>query len=160
MTTKKIKELDVPVDNQSGDYTAVMSFSTPSPGFVYVQLTDQDGNELWRELITESPVTLEANFSHTNLEKLILNRYESNAHSVTSYIFELYWSLPVDICSWITGLGGWEAITSMHVLDLLKARLGIIDLGFTVTSVHRLGVLNYRLDDSVNGDYWTGCTTP
>jgi len=68
--------------------------------------------------------------------------------------------LLVDICTWITGLGGWEAITSMDALDLLKARLGIIDLGFTVTSVHRLGVLNYRLDDPVNGDYWTGCRTP
>lgn len=324
MTTKKIKELDVPVDKQSGSYTATMSFSTPSPGFVYVQLTDQDGNELWRELITESPVTLEAGFSHTNLTKLILNRFESNAHAVTSYIFELYkvvevctqnfivydhdgtpvsggWTvhaeiyeekdgafieektctvdadglcsllLPIgrwiesyakkndvkttgrafeactdrtplsqfvtcdnptpnhvsgcdlllywdtdndgiisydemvaashaydpllppeeqttvtlaelgfliscysdfagviankcpgcvyviDICSWITGLGGWEAIMTSHIMDLVSGYLGIKDLGFTVTIAYIMGVVAYYLNQPESGDSLTDC---
>lgn len=95
MTTRKIKELDIPVDRQIGIYTVKMTFSTPSPSLVFVQLTDQDGKELWKTVISKSSEEFTAEFSHANLTKLILNRFESNPYSVTSHIFELYWTTPM-----------------------------------------------------------------
>lgn len=98
MTTKKIKELGVPADKQVGEYTAIMSFSVPVPtrdlGNVSVRLTDQNGKVLWGPyLITKSPTgDITATFSHTNLTKVILSRYLSNAYGVTSHKFKLYWN--------------------------------------------------------------------
>ena len=101
MTTKKIKELDIPAGKQSGEYRVVMSFSVPVPerdlNNVSVRLTDQNGNVLWGSyLITTSPTgDIVATFSHTNLTKLILWRYLSNAYGVTSHKFQVYWSPPI-----------------------------------------------------------------
>jgi hypothetical protein len=97
MTTKKIKELDIlPVEKQKGKYNVLMSFSVPDIardlGNVSVQLTDQNGVILWGPyLITESPVEVIATFTHTNLTKVILWRYLSNAYGVTSHKFDVYW---------------------------------------------------------------------
>lgn len=97
MATKVIKELDIPAEKQKGEYIVVMSFSVPDPvrdlNNVYVQLTDQNNNTLWGPyLITESPTgDIIITFTHTNLTKLILLRYLSNAYGITSHKFEIYW---------------------------------------------------------------------
>lgn len=75
---------------------------------------------------------------------------------VTGYLKEA----PAPVCSWITGLGGWEAIMASHIMDIVSAYLGVTGLGFAVTVSHIMGAVAYYLNEPESGDGLTGCTTP
>jgi len=61
------------------------------------------------------------------------------------------------ICTWISDLGGPAALTTSNVLFIMRARLGLEDPGFEVTTPDVLGVLYYRLGLIGQGNSSTGC---
>ena len=67
---------------------------------------------------------------------------------------------PADICTWIASIGGASAIPghSALILTLINGYLvGSSALGFTVTSAHILGCIDYYLGDTVGGNNFTHC---
>ena len=63
----------------------------------------------------------------------------------------------MDICNWILSVGGWQAITAYHIMQLVKAYLGQINLGYTVTMPHIIGAIAYYLGIREDGNNLTGC---
>lgn len=63
----------------------------------------------------------------------------------------------VDICNWITSIGGWTAITAYHIMTLVRGYLGQISLGYTVTMAHINGAIAYYLGIKDSGNMFTGC---
>lgn len=64
----------------------------------------------------------------------------------------------VDICNWIISIGGWTAITAYHIMTLVRAYLGQISLGYTVTMAHINGAIAYYLGIKDSGNMFTTCT--
>ena len=96
--TQTIKELDIPVGKQSGDYKVKLSFTTPYPRSVIARLLDQDGNEIWGDVITSSPYTKEIEFHSDNLTKLVVERRDSGNLDLTSNTFEVYRKKIIETC--------------------------------------------------------------
>ncbi len=63
----------------------------------------------------------------------------------------------LDICNWIISVGGWTQITAYHIMLLVDAYLGLINLGFTVRMQDILGAIAYYLDFLSSGNAFTGC---
>lgn len=63
----------------------------------------------------------------------------------------------VDICNWIISIGGWDAITAYHIMLLVDAYLGLINLGYTVRMQDILGAIAYYLGFLGSGDTFTEC---
>lgn len=66
----------------------------------------------------------------------------------------------VDICNWITSIGGWTAITAYHIMTLVRAYLLQINLGYTVTMAHINGAIAYYLGWLDSGNTFTTCAFP
>lgn len=64
----------------------------------------------------------------------------------------------VDICSWITSLGGRISITVFNIMMMVSAYLGQSSLGFTVTVAYIMGAVAYYLNRASSGNSLTGCT--
>jgi hypothetical protein len=64
----------------------------------------------------------------------------------------------VDICNWIISIGGWDAINTYHIMLLVDAYLGLINLGYTVRMQDINGAIAYYLNWTDSGDTYTGCS--
>ncbi len=64
----------------------------------------------------------------------------------------------VNICSWIISIGGWTQITAYHIMLLVDAYLGHINLGYTVRMQDILGAIAYYLNMLDSGNNFTGCS--
>jgi len=62
-----------------------------------------------------------------------------------------------DICSWITGKGGCDALAAFDIMTLVKGYIGKESLGFTVTASHISGAVAYYLGQKASGNTLTGC---
>lgn len=66
-----------------------------------------------------------------------------------------------NICTWITGLGGWRAIGAFDIMTLVSAYSGQVSLGFTVTAAHIMGTVAYYSNKTSgtadSGNALTGC---
>ena len=63
----------------------------------------------------------------------------------------------MDICAWITSLGGWDAISTYHIMTLVDAYLQLTNLGFTVRMQDINGAIAYYLNMPASGNTSTGC---
>jgi hypothetical protein len=65
------------------------------------------------------------------------------------------------ICSWITGIGGWNAISAYNIMTLVSAYSGSTSIGFTVTAIHIMGTVAYYgakgTGNPSSGNNLTGC---
>ncbi len=78
--------------------------------------------------------------------------------TITGYI--LYGVTPTpsnDMCSWIVGLGGWDAIKAYDIMSLVGAYSGNVNIGFTVTSASIMGAVAYYSGNASSGNSLTGC---
>ena len=62
-----------------------------------------------------------------------------------------------DVCSWITGKGGCDALAAFDIMTLVKGYIGKESLGFTVTASHISGAVAYYLGQKASGNTLTGC---
>lgn len=65
--------------------------------------------------------------------------------------------LSVDICNWITSIGGWTQITAYHIMSLVDAHLELANLGYTVRMEDINGTIAYYLGFLDSGNMFTGC---
>lgn len=61
------------------------------------------------------------------------------------------------VCTWISGVSGWQALATFDIMDLVKGYLGVTDLGFTVTTAHIMGAIAYYNNQLSSGNTLTGC---
>jgi len=64
----------------------------------------------------------------------------------------------IEICTWITSKGGWQAIAAYDIMILVSAYLGQTNLGFTVEMAHINGAIAYYLNMLDSGNNFTGCS--
>ncbi len=88
---------------------------------------------------------------------LITNNACGPCTSVSKTV-EIVTELPIDICTWIIGRGGWSSLSTYDIMTLVSAYLNQTTLGFTVTTAHIMGVVAYYLDNLTSGNSLTGCS--
>lgn len=66
--------------------------------------------------------------------------------------------IAMDICTWITSLGGWQTITAYDIMTLVRGYLGQTNLGFTITMAYINGAIAYYLDMLDSGNNFIGCS--
>jgi hypothetical protein len=64
----------------------------------------------------------------------------------------------MDICNWITSIGGWNKLATYDIMMMVGAYLGQNNIGFTVTSSYIMGAVAYYLGRLSDGNSLTGCT--
>lgn len=61
------------------------------------------------------------------------------------------------MCDWISDVGGWQAVATFDIMDLIQGYLNIKDIGFDITTAHIMGAIAYYNNQLSSGNTLTGC---
>lgn len=99
--------------------------------------------------MTVNPITLDLRDFNRATSSNIVNMQPIDCINVNVSV--------MDICAWIISRGGWANISIYDIMTLIRAYLGITNLGFMVTTSHITGCILYYLDNRPSGNSLTGC---
>lgn len=92
----------------------------------------------------------------TGVPKITISNSSTQGATVTGYLVQ--GAGAANICAWITNKGGAGDLSIAEIMELVDARLGIKDIGFTPTNQQIMGAVDYRLGFISSGNSKTGCS--
>lgn len=121
-----------------------------------INLTPGEHTITW-ELPGYNTLTAVVNVSDTGTMSCVNHEDVTITGNKISGLLQLTVELVTEVCQWILSKNGWESIATFDIMELVQGYLNVKDIGFTVTTVHIMGIVAYYNNQLSSGNALTGC---
>lgn len=94
--------------------------------------------------------------SATAAPKITISNSATAGATITGYLAQ--GTTAANICAWISVKGGPNDLSTQEIMELVDAKLGFRNIGFTPTTPQIMGVVDYRMGFVSSGNSKTGCS--